>query len=84
MSRALTKTQKLTEAKRLYLLHAAGLTDIQLARLLSVDRASAYRYRNELHAAQVTEGRYTINPSQQDIDLALAVLQRATLSHETE
>lgn len=83
MSHARTKTQKLVEAKRLYLLHPNGLTDIELAKLLKVDRASAYRYRKELHATQVSEGRYTINPSQQDIDLALAVLQRATLAHQS-
>lgn len=82
MGHAQTKMQKLVEAKRLYLLHPNGLTDIELSQRLEIDRASAYRYRNELAATQVGEGHYTINPSQDDIDLALAVLQRANNGHQ--
>lgn len=82
MGHAQTKMQKLIEAKRLYLLHPNGLTDIELSQRLDIDRASAYRYRNELEATQVNEGHYTINPSQDDIDLALAVLQRANNGHQ--
>jgi hypothetical protein len=79
---ALTKTQKLVQAKRLYLLHPQGLTDIELATMLDIDRASAYRYRNELGAEMVSEARYTVIPSQEDVELALAVLQRANLPHQ--
>ena len=71
--------QKLVAAKCFYLLDPNGLTDIELSKMLQIDRVSAYRYRNELHATRVSEGRYTLMPSQEDIDLALAVLQRATL-----
>jgi len=77
MPHAKTKTSKLTAARRLYFLTPAGLTDIELAKKLEVDRASAYRYRKELQAVEISEGRYTLEPSQDDIALAQAILQRA-------
>jgi DNA-binding IclR family transcriptional regulator len=76
MSHARTKATKLAEAKRLYFLAPHGLTDIELADQLGIDRSSAYRYRKELRAVEVSEGRYTLTPTQDDIDLALAILQR--------
>jgi len=77
MSHAITKADKLTSARRLYLLAPQGLTDIELAKALDIDRASAYRYRKELRTIEVSESHYTLEPSQDDVALALAVLQRA-------
>jgi len=77
MSHASTKLAKLLEAKTLYLLTPTGLTDIELAKRLGMDRASAYRYRKELRAVAVSQSRYTVLPTAEDIQLALAVLQRA-------
>lgn len=77
MSRAITKSNKLASARRLYLLAPDGLTDIELARALSIDRASAYRYRKELGGVEVSSGRYTLEPSKEDVALAVAVLRRA-------
>lgn len=76
MSHAQTKTQKLQQAKRLYLLTIAGLTDIEVAKALEMDRASAYRYRKELEAVEVEAGRYTVEPTEEDVLLAKAVLSR--------
>jgi hypothetical protein len=78
MSHGKHKAEKLATARRLYLLATDGLTDIALAKALHIDRATAYRYRKELQATEVSEGRYTLEPSNEDIDLALAVLQRAS------
>lgn len=77
MSHAITKSNKLASARRLYLLAPDGLTDIELARALDVDRTSAYRYRKELRAIGVSKGRYTLEPSKADVALAVAVLGRA-------
>jgi len=74
---ARTKMNKMLQAKRLYFLTPGGLTDIELAKALQVGRATAYRYRVELGAFEVAENRYTLRPTQEDILLALAVLQRA-------
>lgn len=77
MGHAHTKLTKLLEAKRIYLLAPDGLTDSELAQHLQIDRSSAFRYRKELGAVEVVEGRYTLLPTEQDIQFALAVLQRA-------
>lgn len=76
MSHAQTKLQKLLAAKRYYLLSPRGVTDLELAFELKIDRTSVYRYRKELGAVEVSPGRYTLVPTQEDIDLALLVLQR--------
>ena len=76
MSHAINKADKLAAARRLYLLTPQGLTDIALAKALGIDRASAYRYRKELGATEVAESHYTLEPSQDDVAFALAVLQR--------
>jgi len=83
MTHAMTKSGKLTAARRLYFLTPEGLTDIELAHRLAVDRASAYRYRKELQAIEVSDGRYTLVPSQEDIDLAQAILQGGRYRHGT-
>lgn len=77
MGHALTKARKLSEARRLYLLSPRGLSDIELAHKLAVDRSLAYDYRKELACVAVSPGRYTLEPTIDDINLALAVLQRA-------
>jgi DNA-binding IclR family transcriptional regulator len=74
---ARTKLHKLQAARQVYLLAPGGVTDAEIARLIGVDRASAYRYRKELGGVEVSPGRYTLVPTTQDIQLALAVLQRS-------
>jgi hypothetical protein len=76
MSHAQTKVEKLLEARRLYFLAPEGIGDSLLAQRLSIDRATAYRYRKELGAIEVSNGKYTLIPTEEDIQLALAVLQR--------
>jgi hypothetical protein len=74
---ARTKLEKLTAAKLLYLQSPIGLTDIELAAQLQIDRSQAYSYRKELGCVAISPGRYTFNPSWEDIQLAFAVLERA-------
>jgi hypothetical protein len=74
---ARTKLMKLTAAKLLYLQSPQGLTDIELARKLEIDRSQAYNYRKELGCVAGERGRYTFIPTWDDISLAFAVLQRA-------
>jgi hypothetical protein len=74
---ARTKSLKLAAAKLLYLQSPQGLTDIELARKLQIDRSLAYSYRKELGCVAVAHGRYMFIPSWDDIRLAFAVLQRA-------
>jgi len=77
MGHALNKTRRLALAKRLYLQSPQGLTDRELAERLGVDRTIAFDYRKELGATKVATGRYTLEPTEEDIALALVVLQRA-------
>ena len=80
MGRARTKMMKLHEAKRHYLQSTQGITDIELAAILCVHRSLAYDYRKELGCVAVSPGRYTLLPTQEDIELAFTVLQRAQRS----
>ena len=71
MSHARTKVEKLIGAKRLYLFTSSGLSDSELAQRLGIARVSAFRYRKELDAVKVTEGRYSLVPPEEDIQLCV-------------
>jgi hypothetical protein len=78
MSHARTKQQRLELAKRLLLIHhQKGIRDVELARELGVAYNSAWRYRRELGAVPVSPGRFKLIPTQEDIELARAVLETA-------
>lgn len=79
-----TKAAQLASVRRLYLMAPDGITDIELAARLGVDRATAYRYRQELGATSAHGSRYTLVPSSEDIADALAVLRRAGVAVRTE
>lgn len=71
---AKTKQQNLDAARRLYFAHPAGLTDIELSDRLGVNRSTGYRYRIELGAVEVSEGRYTLRPTESELELARLIL----------
>lgn len=73
---ARTKLQNLLQAKWFYLTNPAGMTDSEMAKVLGVERMTAHRYRKELGTIEVSDGRYTLEPTQEDIILAEAVLAR--------
>jgi vacuolar-type H+-ATPase subunit E/Vma4 len=64
-------------ARRIYLLHPEGVSDRQLAEMLDVSRATGNRVRIAAGAEEVGGGRYTITPSNDDVEVALLVLKRA-------
>jgi hypothetical protein len=77
MGYALRKVERLLRARLLYFQSPQGITDSELAKVLGIERTVAYDYRKELGAtATTTPGRYTLEPTQEDIDIALAILQR--------
>lgn len=48
MSRGMTRAERLQEMERIYTQHQGGLTDIEMAERLGVDRTTVYRDRVEL------------------------------------
>lgn len=82
MSTAWRKFSALERAWRLYLQHPNGLSDVELAALLDISVSTACRYRNELGCKIVSHGKYTIEPSDDDIRLAQTILERANKNIE--
>lgn len=77
MSHALTKLTKLVEVKRQLLLHTEGLTVDELSAATGVHISTVYRYLADLGATSAAgSNRYTLEPTEQDIQLAQAVIAR--------
>ena len=82
MGHAKTKWERIMLIWRLYLEHPEGISDQELAEQLGVDYASAFRYRKELDARKVAYGRWTAEPTPDDVALARAILDRAGITHD--
>lgn len=78
MSTAWRKFSALDKARRLYLQHPQGLSDVELATLIDVSVSTACRYRGDLECRIVSHGKYTLEPTKDDIALAQAILARAS------
>lgn len=76
MSHAQSKLRKLEQVKRLLLLHPEGIAFKALRHAVEADQSSINRYLHELGARQLDRGIWTLEPTQDDIDLAWAVLSR--------
>jgi hypothetical protein len=65
MSRGMTRAERLQEMERIYTQHQGGLTDIEMAERLGVDRTTVYRDRVELETRvpfrEVEPGRWAID-----------------------
>ncbi|APU89055.1 conserved hypothetical protein [Virus Rctr85] len=72
-------TAKMRRAKLIYLQNPDGVTDIELAEMLDVGRATAFRLHKALGAKQVSRGYYTLVPTKEDIHEAMLILRRAGL-----
>lgn len=71
------KAATLLKAWRLYLEHPEGLSDAELAARLRVSVATSNRYRRQLGGGTITtHGKYTMQPTADDIALAEAILSR--------
>ena len=71
------KAATLLKAWRLYLERPEGLSDAELAAHLRVSVATANRYRRQLGGGKITAfGKYTMEPTNEDISLAEAILAR--------
>ncbi len=78
MTRIKSKFQRMVEMRSLYLLHPEGLTDEDLAERFGVNRSSIVRLRQELgNVIKVSHGRYTIEPTPEDVTLARVILTAA-------
>lgn len=68
--------------RRLYYDHPEGLSDSELAILLGTTRVTAYRHRRRLQdqIMPVGKGKYTLQPTAEEIHLALATLKTALSS----
>jgi DNA-binding IclR family transcriptional regulator len=78
MSHAISKQEKLDAAKRLLLTHENGVSVMELSKTLEVNYSTAWRYMQDLGAVETGEktARYTLTPTPEDVELALAVLNR--------
>lgn len=74
---ALPKQLKLEQVKRLLLMSPEGVEMADVIKLLDMDQSSAWRYLQQLGARKLERGLYTLDPSEEDVRLALAVLERA-------
>ncbi len=65
MTRSMTRADRLSEIERIYIQHPGGLTDIEMAERLGVDRTTVYRDRVELEREtpfiESESGRWTID-----------------------
>jgi len=77
MSHALTKMQALEQVKRLLLMHPDGISINDIQKQMDVDWSSVWRWvTQDLKARKIERGIYTLDPSEADIKLAYAVLDR--------
>lgn len=66
--------EMLNTARESYLRHPEGLSDQQLADLLSVSKMTAHRYRKMLNTEKLDSGRYRYVPTEHEKALARAIL----------
>ena len=84
MSHALTKQKHLDQIKRLLLMHPEGISmdDIRNQVAPEMDWSSIWRFVvKDLQAQRLSKGIYTLEPNEDDIQVAVAVLNRAGLGH---
>lgn len=74
MSRKISNAPE--DLRRWYLTAEHGLTDAEVADEYGVARSTANRWRKDLGAVELVRGRYTIYPTQEDVEMAQQVLQR--------
>ena len=87
MSHALTKQKCLDQIKRLLLMHPEGIhmDDIRNQVAPDMDWSSIWRFVvRDLKAQKLSKGIYTLEPDEDDIQLAIAVLNRAGRKHKAE
>lgn len=75
-----SKFRHMVEAWSLYLAHPDGLMDDDLAQRFGVNRTTIVRLRQEFgdKLRKVKHGYYTIDPDDDDVKLAKAILKRAS------
>lgn len=80
----MTKQRKIEQAKRLLLTRDDGISVAELSKELGVDYTSAWRYMREIGAVEIEpeSARYILVPNSQDVELALAVLRRASIGKQ--
>jgi hypothetical protein len=84
-SHAKRKLDGLFKAWLIYLTHPDGVRDDEMAEMLDKDYSTVTRWRMELGAIQirginaqgqdVRSGRWTVAPTEQDVELARAILE---------
>jgi len=78
MSRALTKTQSLNALRVLLLQHPEGIHYKDLLDATGYKhRATVYRHLSDIAARQLQGGLWTLDPTEDDVELACAILARA-------
>lgn len=77
MGHAQTKIARMTALKIALLKASAGLTFGECVAVVEGDTSTTWRHLKELGATAAQHGRYTLDPTEADIELAQAVLERA-------
>lgn len=82
------KANQYDEARRLYLTTPEGIKDSELEDILNVSNSTVQRYRRMLGCVETAQNsyRYTLMPSDDDIEYAKAILRRVglRLEHDPE
>ncbi len=68
-------------AKRILIGSEGGVSDAGLAKPLGVSRTTAYRYRLYLGAYEIAPGKWSLEPTADDILFAHAVLEHYGRKH---
>lgn len=82
MSHAATKLKHMEQVKRLLLSSKVGMTPTEIAQEIGVSRFAIHRYVKEMPGVTLLEyGKYVYSPTQDEIDLAKLILERAGIDH---
>jgi hypothetical protein len=64
------------QTKLALLAEPEGLSDIELAERLKVSLATAKRYRLDVNAIKTPSGKWSVEPTEDEIKFALAIIRR--------
>lgn len=74
--------KNIDEARRLYLMKPEGYKDTEMAELLGVTVHTSNRYRRQLGCVETHQNsfRYTLQPTETELEFAKTILRRAGLA----
>lgn len=83
---AVTTSKNIEQARRLYLTTPKGIADSEMAEILGVSHRTANRYRIALKGKETFQNsaKYTLKPTEEELEFAKALLRRAGFRVEVD